>query len=182
MEGLPVRGAGVRALGLRLPPARMPPVRRGRPLKRWRWVGRFGAELMLCMGDAHVGPARQRWWAVALPDGSLWEGRRGVSVGQGRVRVDAPEARVSLTLTEGPGVEVVSPHGRSWIWTRKQANVPARGVVAFRDGERRVEGEGFVDDSAGYHARRTSWRWSAGIGRAIGGERVGWNLVAGVHD
>ncbi len=182
MDQLPVRGAGVRELGLPLPPARMRLVKRGRPLKRWRWVGLFGPELMLCAGDAYVGPARRRWWAVALPDGRLWEGRRGISLEEGRVRVDGPEARVSLRLTEGPGVEVVSPHGRSWIWTRKQANVPARGVIALPDGELHVEGEAFVDDSAGYHARRTAWRWSAGIGRAVGGERVGWNLVAGVHD
>jgi Protein of unknown function (DUF2804) len=36
--------------------------------------------------------------------------------------------------------------------------------------------------SAGYHARHTRWRWSAGIGRAVSGERVAWNLVDGVHD
>src|SRR3712207_7172060 len=35
---------------------------------------------------------------------------------------------------------------------------------------------------SGYHARHTSWRWSAGIGRAKDGRRVAWNLVDGVHD
>jgi hypothetical protein len=42
--------------------------------------------------------------------------------------------------------------------------------------------DGFVDDSAGYHARHTAWRWSAGIGRAEDGRSVAWNLVDGVHD
>jgi hypothetical protein len=41
---------------------------------------------------------------------------------------------------------------------------------------------GFVDESAGYHARRTSWRWSAGVGSLDDGRRVAWNLVEGVHD
>src|SRR5207253_1617009 len=41
-----------------------------------------------------------------------------------------------------------------------------------------------VDDSAGYHARRTSWRWSAGVGTAAdaAGTPVAWNLVSGIHD
>jgi hypothetical protein len=41
---------------------------------------------------------------------------------------------------------------------------------------------GAVDDTAGYHRRHTTWRWSAGVGRGVGGERVGWNLVTGVND
>ena len=41
---------------------------------------------------------------------------------------------------------------------------------------------GFVDESAGYHARHTAWRWSAGIGGAEDGRAVAWNLVDGVHD
>ena len=44
------------------------------------------------------------------------------------------------------------------------------------------EGRGFIDDTAGYHARRTAWRWSAGVGVAESGARVAWNLVDGVHD
>ena len=44
------------------------------------------------------------------------------------------------------------------------------------------EGYGFIDDTAGYHARRTAWRWSAGVGIAESGARVAWNLVDGVHD
>jgi hypothetical protein len=47
---------------------------------------------------------------------------------------------------------------------------------------RPFEGYGFVDDTAGYHARRTAWRWSAGVGIAESGARVAWNLVDGVHD
>ena len=95
-----------------------------------------------------------------------------------------PDVRIELELgdDEGEPVEVVSEHGRSWIWTRKHANTPVRGTAVVGGREHAVDGTAFVDDSAGYHARRTSWRWSAGVGRGEGGERVAWNLVDGVHD
>jgi hypothetical protein len=179
MRDLPVRGA-VRDLGLRLPPARMPAVHRGRPLKRWRYVGVFRRDLMLCVGDARVAGIPQRWWAIALPDGSLFEGSRGVAVGPERARV---RGVLDLALARPAGVEVVSPHGRSYVWTRKLAPVNVRGAVSAGGRTFELDGEdGFVDDSAGYHARHTAWRWSAGIGRAEDGRAVAWNLVDGVHD
>jgi hypothetical protein len=177
MDGLPARGSQVRELGLELPPTRG---RRGaRPLKRWRYVGLYTRELMLCVGDARVGPISQRWWAVVLPDGSLHEGTHGVRIAGESVVVDGV---IDLTISEGDGVEVVSPHGRQWIWTRKQALIPVRGVVKVEGTEHTVDDLAFVDDSAGYHARRTEWRWSAGHGRLEDGRPVGWNLVSGVHD
>lgn len=169
MAILPVRGDGVREVDLPLPPARMPALRRGRPLKRWRYVAVYAPELMLCVGDARVAGVPQRWWAVALPDGQLFEGERG--------------APIELSLDEGPGVEVVSPHGRSYIWTRKQAGIPVAASVRVGGANYAIEGRfGFVDESAGYHARRTTWRWSAGVGRSVDGRAVAWNLVDGVHD
>ena len=161
----------MRELGLALPPARMPLFRRGRPLKRWRWIGVFGPELMLCVCAARVAGLPQRWWAVAEPDGRLHEGRGRRTPFELELGDDAGEA-----------VEAASPHGRSYIWTRKQANVPVRTTIRFGAHERVVEGAAFIDDSAGYHARSTSWRWSAGVGRGDGGERVAWNLVSGMHD
>ena len=188
MASLPARGAAVRELDLPLPPGRMPALGRGRPLKRWRYVGVYGPELMLCVGDARVAGIPRRWWAVALPDGTLAErttgGRGGVTVADDRVEVRAPGAEMSLQLDVAAGdeaVEVVSPHGRSYIWTRKQV-VPAAGEVRLDGRSFDVDGAAFVDDSAGYHARHTSWRWSAGVGRGPGGERLAWNLVDGVHD
>jgi hypothetical protein len=186
VSSLPVRGPAVHELGLPLPPARMPLLRRGRPLKRWRYVGVYGRELMLCVGDARVAGLPQRWWAVALPDGTLRErttsGRGGVLLEAGRARVDAPGARIELALEEEVGIEVASSHGRSYIWTRKQGGVPVRGSVELDGARFEIDGEAFIDESAGYHARRTSWRWSAGLGRGEGGERLAWNLVDGVHD
>jgi Protein of unknown function (DUF2804) len=182
-----VRGPQVRSLGLRLPPARMPLLRRGRPLKRWRYVALYRPDLMVCVGDARVAGLPQRWWAVALPDGTLAErttaGRGGIDLSPGRVRVEADGVSVDLSFDEDEGMEVASPSGRSWIWTRKQAPVRLRGSVRLGEREWSVDGdEGFVDDSAGYHERHTVWRWSAGIGRSTDGHAVAWNLVDGVHD
>ena len=39
-----------------------------------------------------------------------------------------------------------------------------------------------IDDTAGYHARHTEWRWSAGVGEAADGTALAWNLVSGVND
>jgi hypothetical protein len=135
----------------------MPPLRNGRPLKRWRYVGVYRGDVMLCVGDARVAGIPQRWWAVALPDGSLVEGRRGVQLGAGRARV---RGVLDLELSRPPGVEVVSPHGRSYIWTRKLAPVHVRGTVSVDGHTFELDGDdGFLDESAGYHARLPALRW-----------------------
>jgi hypothetical protein len=187
MGRLPVRGSAVRELGLPLPPDRLPLLRGGRPLKRWRYVGIYRPDVMLCVGDAHVAGLPRRWWAVALPDGRLVERagarRTGAEVAPGRVLVTSPSVKLELELDESAGVEVASPSGGGWIWTRKQACVPVRGHLSVSGHDWSLAGDdAFIDDSAGYHARHTTWRWSAGIGRARSGERVAWNLVEGIHD
>ena len=168
------------------------PARHGRqPLKRWRYVGVYTPAAMLCVGDARIGPVPQRWWAVATPDGELLErttfGSGGVRISGSSVSVHARGVAIELELDEGNGVEVVSPANgdtAAYIWTRKQACVPVRGQIELPGGRRlAIESDaGFVDDSAGYHARHTEWRWSAGVGRATDGRAVGWNLVEGIHD
>jgi hypothetical protein len=186
VSALPARGPAVRELDLPLPPRRAPLLHGTRPLKRWCWVGVFGPELMLCAGHAHVGPLSRRWWAIALPDGKLRErttaGGGGVRVSPDRVSVNAADARIEIELEPADGVEVASPSGEDWIWTRKRGGVRATGVVGLDGRTRNVEAEAVIDESAGYHPRHTAWHWSAGVGRGGGGERVAWNLVAGVHD
>ena len=39
-----------------------------------------------------------------------------------------------------------------------------------------------VDDTAGYHARVTEWRWAAGVGVDPAGIPLAFNLVEGVND
>src|SRR5215207_441133 len=119
----------------------MPPLKRGRPLKRWRYVALYRPDFMLCVGDARVAGVPQRWWALALPDGSLVEGRRGIEIGAGRAVV---RGVLDLELDEGDGVEILSPHGRSYIWTRKHAPVQVRGRVTLGGRTWELDGdEGF---------------------------------------
>jgi len=179
-------GAGPRPAGFPLPPERMPLWRDGRPLKAWRYVGCYGPEVMLCVAVARVGPLRIAWWAVwdrgsrTLAE-SAHRGRGGVVVERDRVLVGEGPVSVELRFEPGDGVETVSPHGRSYIWTRKQP-VAVRGHVSIADRRHELDGPGFVDESAGFHARHTAWLWSAGVGVLESGATVAWNLVDGVHD
>lgn len=173
---------------LALPPERMPAWHRRRPLKRWRYVGVYGPDLMLCVGTARVGPGRQSFWAVwDRAAGHLHERTR---LRRGGVRLDDParvivedgDVRIDLTLAEDDGVETICPNGRAYAWTRKQGGVRAHGQVSIGDVVHEVDALAVVDDSAGYHARETSWRWCTGVGRAVDGRVVAWNLVEGIND
>jgi hypothetical protein len=154
------------------------PWKGGRPLKRWRYVGVFGDDVMACFGVVRIGPLRQAFWAV-LDAGGLRERTRfrtaSVDLADGRVRV----AGVADLLVEAAGeaIEVTNAHGAQAIWTRK---TPARvrGTLAGRD----VDLPALIDDTAGHHARVTEWEWAAGAGVSVDGRDVRWNLVTGVHD
>jgi hypothetical protein len=125
--------------------------------KSWQWVGAFGPDMMLCVAHARVGVLRRSWWAVW--DGStLHEGSR---------------APFTLSYERGTPIEVTTGPA----WTRK---TPLRvtGTVLGRQ----LDLPGLLDESAGRHARRTAWRWSAGAGVASSGAAVVGNLVDGLHD
>jgi hypothetical protein len=168
--------------------------RRGRPLKRWRYVGAYDADVMVCVCAVRIGPVPQRFWAVAERGRPILTrtttGPGGVRIdppcgGQGvsRATVEAGDVRVDLEVEESGGIETVHPSGRSgYVWTRKQAGVPMRGVVEVAGRRHRIDTLGVVDDTAGYHQRQTTWRWCAGAGRLADGRTVGWNLVTGVND
>ncbi|HEY6760128.1 MAG TPA: DUF2804 family protein [Baekduia sp.] len=174
LESLPARD---RPTGLTVPPARMALFRDRRPLKRWRYLGLYGEDLMLCAADVRIAGLPQAFWATwdrrALREKTVFR-PGGVVLGDGAARFGG----AILTLTrDGDPMAVTSRHGDSYIWTRKQP-VRAQGTV---DG-RAVELRGLIDDSAGYHARRTDWRWCAGVGEDGDGRALAFNLVAGVHD
>ncbi len=173
-----------------------------RLLKRWRWVGVFGEDLMACAAQVRVGPARQSFWALYAPAGEpgpermrgrtrLLPRRAEVELRAGSpdcaelglVRVRDRGVELELELREQPGFEARCESGRSETWTRKQAGVPARGMLRI-DGApaRAVEALAVIDDSAGWHPRVTEWRWSAGVGEAPDGSPLAWNLVSGVND
>jgi len=172
---------------LALPPAAMAPRQGLRPLKAWRYVGVYGPELMLCIGSARVGPARQAFWAVwDRVTGRLHErtaiGGGAVSLGTGFARVDDRAVKLELGLEETAGVETIAPAGDAYAWTRKQGGVRAIGTVEIDGAVRRVNARAVIDDTAGYYPRHTHWRWSAGVGHTEEGRELAWNLVAGVND
>ena len=167
---------------LPLPPARMPLSRGGRPLKRWTWVGAFGEDAMLCAAVARIGVVRRSWWAVwdrATGRFAEGHGRGGVQVSPQRVEV---KGVLRLDVGDAAPVEVVSPHGGQYAWTRKRGGVLVSGVAMMDGRSLDVDMRGLVDESAGYHARHTAWRWSAGVGTLESGLPVAWNLVDGMHD
>jgi Domain of unknown function (DUF2804), C-terminal len=173
--------------GLALPPAPMPARDGLRPLKAWRYVGLFGAELMVCAAVVRVGPARQSFWAV-------WDRERGrlqertallrgpVALSPGHVRVADRDVQFELWLEETSGIETVCASGNSYAWTRKQGGVPARGRIMLDGEPRALDGRAVIDDTAGYYERHTQWHWAAGIGTASDDRVVAWNLVDGVND
>lgn len=180
----------------------MPLFRGARPLKRWRYVGVFCEELMLCAARVQVGPAQQSFWAlltrgdsrlrerthtlrghgsIELEPGLASESRHA---GQpGRLRVHDGPVRIDLALEEDAGWETTCPHGGQYVWTRKQAGIRAHGTLAL-DGvaPRPIEAHAIVDDTAGYHARVTEWHWAAGVGVDPTGRALAFNLVQGVND
>jgi hypothetical protein len=164
------------------------PSRQGvRPLKQWRYVGVFGEQLMLCLGAVRIGPARQSFWAVwDRSQGQLHErtslGRGGVELSTGRARVADALVMVDLALEETDGIETVCASGDSYAWTRKQGGIQASGTVTIEGRRHELQAAAIIDDTAGYYTRHTRWYWSAGVGTAIDGRPVAWNLVDGVND
>ncbi len=170
--------------------AHMPLFRGCRPLKRWRYVGVFCEELMLCAARVQVGPARQSFWALfTRADGRLRErthallGRGSVELETGRLRVNDGPVHIDLALEEDAGWEATCPHGSEHVWTRKQAGIRAHGTFAFDAAPPRpIEALAVIDDTAGYHARVTEWRWAAGVGVDPAGRPLAFNVVQGVND
>ena len=165
----------------------MPSHSGARPLKAWRYVGVFAEELMLCAATVRVGPARQSFWAVWDRGGRrLHErtsrGRGGVELGYGRLRIRDRDVQADLTLVERAGIETVCPAGGAHAWTRKQGGILADGVVMLDGLPRPLEGRAVIDDTSAYYPRHTQWLWSAGVGLAVDGREVAWNLVDGVND
>jgi hypothetical protein len=162
----------------------------GRPLKRWRYIGVFNEELMICAALVQVGPARQSFWALYRRDANelrertrLLPRERELRLEPGRLLLRDRGVVLDLQLDVGGGIEALCPNGRKQVWTRKQAGIAAHGKLAL-DGadEREIDALAVVDETFGYHSRHTEWWWSAGVGRAPDGGALAWNLVSGVND
>jgi Protein of unknown function (DUF2804) len=161
-----------------------------RPLKRWRYVGVFNDQIAACAALVRIGPLRQSFWALHLRGEGLERGRTRrlprrseIELGAGRLLVRDRGVELDLAFAEDDGIQALCPNGRSQVWTRKQAGIPARGTLRI-DGGRTLtlDALAVIDDTAGYHTRETEWWWTAGVGTALDGRPLAWNLVSGVND
>jgi uncharacterized protein DUF2804 len=175
---------------LPLPPGRMPLFRGARPLKRWRYVGVFCEDFSMCAASVHVGPAAQTFWALFERGSGQLLGRtrsiprRGtLDLEPGRLGIRDGKVMAELVLDENEGIQAICPNGNAYVWTHKQAGIRARGTLAINGGPARaIDAPAVIDDTAGYHARVTEWRWAAGVGIDQGGTPLAFNLVEGVND
>jgi Protein of unknown function (DUF2804) len=189
---LPWRGRADERPALPVPPEQMPLLLGRRFRKRWRWVGAFADNLIVFAAIVQVGPAAMTFWGIWDRERRrLWEStrrdfpgrRREVSMPARSVRVRAGSIQFELELDEGFPIECMCPNGEGgYSWTRKAAGMPVRGEVRIGRRSNELDGLGVVDDSAGYHRRYTSWKWSAGVGAARDGRKIAWNLVTGIND
>lgn len=184
----PYRGDGTeRPEEIPLPPDSMPLFYGTRLRKRWRYVALWSRDLSLCAGTVEVGPVPQEFWAVWDRKGKrLWEKTRlssnHVEVSADRVRVNDGDVSIDVRLDEGPGLEVVTPSGPAYTWTRKKGGIRARGKVQAGDVTLPVNALALVDENAGYHPRHTRWVWSGGAGLDAYGNTVAWSVISGLSD
>jgi hypothetical protein len=174
----------------------MPIWRHGRLRKRWRYVAVFDEEVMACAARVEVGPLTQSFWAVWDRERETRYGHTRTRPGGAEVRFEGPLARIetsdvraALTFAPSEPIEALcaSPVGgevdRGFAWTRKRAGMQVVGSIeAGRREWALMDARGVDDSSAGYHERNTEWLWSAGVGRAVDGRPVAWNLVTGIND
>jgi len=172
-----------------LPPGRMPLRRDGQLRKRWRYIAVLDDELMLCAARAEVGPLAQSFWTAWDRTGRERHAHTSFRPGSREVTMDGPDIEIAaralhatLRFGESAAVEAICPSGSGWGWTRKRAGMPVTGSVEVGGRRWELNGRGVDDESAGYHQRRTSWHWSAGVGRTTEGAAVAWNLVEGIND
>jgi Protein of unknown function (DUF2804) len=106
-DGLPWRGPGEgRPQDLPLPPARLPVRRKGRWRKRWRYVGVFDDQLLVCAARISVGPLRQTFWVVCEREsGEMWE----------KTTLLLPGARGEVWTEHLAGEEVVAELGDAGV-------------------------------------------------------------------
>ena len=93
----------------------MPLLRQWAPRKRWRYVGLYGPEVMLCAARAEIGPAPQSFWAVwdreagrRFAHTRMRPGGHEVVMEGARIEVRGDEVRASLELGEAEPIGAVA--------------------------------------------------------------------------
>ncbi|MGI8462214.1 MAG: DUF2804 domain-containing protein [Solirubrobacterales bacterium] len=176
--------------------------------KQWRYVAAFAEPFHVCAARIQVGPIGQTFWAIVDRErGELHENTRtrlpgargevfrqrpggGPAPNLGRPHdaglvdhIQTEHVWARLRVGEGTWAESVCPTADgAYVWTRKRCDVPIHCHIRVGDRDWKIEARGVEDESAGYHPHHTVWSWSAGVGRAVDGRSVGWNLVSGIND
>jgi hypothetical protein len=158
----------------------------GRLRKGWRYVSIWCPELLICAARVSVGPVRQEFWAVwDRSSRRLWEHTRRwpgrVQLPPGTLMVRDGDVTIDVALEDGVALEVVSPSGRAYTWTRKQIG-RAHGRVTLNGRTQPLEAVALIDDNAGYHPRHTWWQWCGGAGHDQYGRTVAWSVIVGLND
>ena len=111
----------------------------------------------------------------------LRAGRVDMTPGGIRVRDQGNELDIRLDEDPRTAIEVVTPVGRSWTWTRKLA-VRAYGAALIGGVHLPIDGMALVDENDGYHPRLTHWWWSGGRAVLADGRIAVWNAIVGLND
>lgn len=184
----PYRGAAAgRPRGVAIPPERLPLFRGWQLRKRWHYVTFWSPEVLLCAAKVQVGLLDQQYWAVwDRAERRMWTKtrflRRRVHMLPGRLAIDDGAVSAEVTYEPTDRFEVYRPEGRAYIWSSKELCTPSSATVRLGERVIRTRGTTFVDVNAGYHRRRTRWRWSAGSGTDDQGRPVAWNAIVGLFD
>lgn len=110
---------------------------------------------------------------------------------QGILRIDQVHRTMRLAVPHMKA-EVICSASEPWdaYWpigllghdrTTKHAGFRTQGFLALDGRSASLNGHGVLDWTRGVFAHETSWRWSAGVGRA-GGRLIAWNLRVGLDD
>ena len=156
-------GAAPGAPGPRPRPAPARPhaaLRGGRPLKRWRYVGVFGADLMLCVGVRAHRPLGQsaggRCGTARRAARERTARGRGAGSVSPRARGERRHVASTSSSTTVRRSRWSARTGESTCGRASAAACAPRGCRARGAGTRSTP-PAIVDDSAGYHARDTAW-------------------------
>jgi hypothetical protein len=184
----PYRGSGRdRPTGVPFPPERMGLFRKWVLRKRWHYVSFWSPDLLLCAARVYVGPLANEYWGIWDRNRRSFQQRshilrRRVGLHDDRLEIHDGDVHVEVPIEPDDEFEVYRPEGRAYIWSRKRLAAKTTATVRVGDATLTPEGTVFVDVNAGYHTRRTTWRWSAGAGVDRGGRLVAWNAITGLFD
>jgi hypothetical protein len=180
VRGLPI--------GVPFPPERLKLIRSWTLRKRWHYVTFWSPAMIFCAARVHVGPLPQEYWGLLVrsPERRFFQKshvvRRRVTLDDARVSVDDGDVSIEIEFEPSDEFFVYRPERRAYIWSRKQLATTAIARVRVGGATFETNGVAFVDVNAGYHRRRTKWRWSAGVGVDQHGRSVAWNAIVGLFD